>query len=89
VIKKLSPTELKEWRDKGLYFNCDDKFSPRHRCKKLFLIEGIYEEGNELPSEEGARESWEDDELKIPKISLHTISGVQTPQIMRIVGTIQ
>jgi hypothetical protein len=61
VIKKLSQAELKERRDKGLCFNCDDKFSPGHRCKKLFLIEGIYEEDNELPSEEGPREPWEDD----------------------------
>jgi hypothetical protein len=89
VIKKLSPAELKERRDKGLCFNCDDKFSPRHRCKKLFLIEGIYEEDNERPSEEEARETWEDDELEIPEISLHAISGVQTPQTMRIAGTIR
>jgi hypothetical protein len=89
VIKKLSPAELKERRDKGLCFNCDDKFSPGHKCKKLFLIEGIYEEDNERPSEEEARETWEDDELEIPEISLHAISGVQTPQTMRIAGTIR
>jgi hypothetical protein len=89
VIKKLSPTELKERRDKSLCFNCDDKFSSGHRCKKLFLIEGIYEEDNELPSEEGARETWEDNELEILEISLHAISGVQTPQTMRIAGTIK
>jgi hypothetical protein len=89
VIKKLSPAELKERRDKGLCFNCDNKFSPGHRCKKLFLIEGIYEEDNELPNKEGARETWEDDEHEIPKISLHAISRVQNPHTMRIAGTIR
>lgn len=39
-IKKLSPAELNERKAKGLCFNGNDKFSPGHRCKKLFLIEG-------------------------------------------------
>lgn len=50
VVRKLSPTELKDRRDKGLCFNCDDKFSRGHRCKKLFLIEGVYEEYPESPA---------------------------------------
>jgi len=40
----LNPAELAERRSKGLCFNCDDKFFPGHRCKKLFTIEAIYEE---------------------------------------------
>ena len=39
TFKKLTPTELKERRDKGLCFNCDEKFAPGHQCKKLFFIE--------------------------------------------------
>ena len=39
TIKKLTPTKLKERRDKGLCFNCDEKFAPGHQCKKLFFIE--------------------------------------------------
>ena len=39
TIKKLTPTELKERRDKGLYFNCDEKFGPGQHAKKLFFIE--------------------------------------------------
>ncbi|CAL5379765.1 unnamed protein product [Camellia sinensis] len=38
-IKRLSPAELHDRRSKGLCFNCNEKFSPGHRCKKLFLIE--------------------------------------------------
>jgi hypothetical protein len=34
-------------RDHGLCFNCDERFIPGHRCKKLFLLEGIYPEEEE------------------------------------------
>lgn len=38
-IRRLSPSEMDARRAKGLCFNCDDKFSPRHRCKaKQFLL---------------------------------------------------
>ena len=29
-------------RDRGLCFNCDERFMLGHRCKKLFLLEDIY-----------------------------------------------
>ena len=38
-VRQLSPAELKERCDKGLCYNCNEKFAPSHRCKKLFLIE--------------------------------------------------
>jgi hypothetical protein len=47
VVKHLSPTELQVRRDRGLCFNCDERFIPGHRCKKLFLLEGIYLEEEE------------------------------------------
>jgi hypothetical protein len=43
-VRKLSPAELKDCKDKGLCFNSDNKFSLGHRCKKLSWIEGVYEE---------------------------------------------
>jgi hypothetical protein len=67
---------LKDQRDRGLCFNCDDKFSPGHRCKKLFLIEGIYEGEIEEPGQAEEREAGEENEFEIPEISLHAISGV-------------
>jgi len=80
---------LKDRRDRGLCFNCDEKFSQGHRCKKLFLIEGVYEEEDEHSSPTGVGEVEEEEEFEIPEISLHAISGVPTPQTMRISGTIQ
>lgn len=39
VIKHLTPAEQQERRAKGLCFNCDERFSPAHRCKlRQFLL---------------------------------------------------
>ena len=31
--------ELRDRRERGLCFNCDEKFIPSHRCAKLFWLE--------------------------------------------------
>ena len=40
---KSTLTQMDERRKKGLCYNCDEKWGPRHKCKnvKLFLLEGI------------------------------------------------
>ncbi|KAH7670301.1 Retrotransposon gag domain-containing protein [Dioscorea alata] len=40
-IKRLSTAEMRESREKGLCYNCDEKFSPGYKCKtqKLFLLD--------------------------------------------------
>jgi hypothetical protein len=89
AIKKLSPAKLSDRRSRGLCFNYDDKFSPGHRCKKLFLIEGIYEDGEGSMEEDSAKEQWPEDNADVPKISLYAISGIQSLQTMRIRGTLK
>ncbi|KAK2358597.1 hypothetical protein QL285_095771 [Trifolium repens] len=37
-IKRLTPQELQARREKGLCYNCDDKYAPGHRCKRSFHI---------------------------------------------------
>ena len=37
-IRRLSPVELKEKRDKGLCYNCDQKYSANHHCRSKFLL---------------------------------------------------
>lgn len=41
LVQWLSPIQMKERRDKGLYYNCDDKWGSRHKCKaaQLFIID--------------------------------------------------
>ena len=50
--QRLTYTELKERRKKGLCFSCDEKYAPNHVCKnkKIFYIQTIEEE--ELDDEE-------------------------------------
>ena len=80
AIQRLSPTEMKEHRDEGLCFNCDEKFAPGHRCKKLFFIEGCWPE-EDSDDEIGDIEEKEDsDELEI---SLHAMAGSPAPQTMQ------
>ncbi|XP_042515336.1 uncharacterized protein LOC122089704 [Macadamia integrifolia] len=80
-IKKMSPTDLRERQSKGLCFNCNEKWNPSHRCKKLFLIEGMGSEGEE--DEVAVNEESEDE---VPKISIHAISGARNPQTMQVQG---
>lgn len=42
-IKRISPTQMEETKNKGLCYNCDEKWGPGYKCKnaKIFLLEGI------------------------------------------------
>ncbi|CAL5328511.1 unnamed protein product [Camellia sinensis] len=85
-IKRLSSAELHDRRSKGLCFNCNEKFSPGHRCKKLFLIEGSWsdEEDDEVDIE--VIEFKENE--KTPGILLHAIYGTRASQTMKVRGRI-
>jgi hypothetical protein len=45
----LTPQQLEERKEKGLWFNCDNKYSKGHKCgeKKLFYIDCEEEEEEE------------------------------------------
>ncbi|GJT16234.1 reverse transcriptase [Tanacetum coccineum] len=59
-IKRLSPTEMAARREKGLCFNCDEIFSPGHRCKsKQFLCLLVEEQLLEEQASPSAIESTE------------------------------
>lgn len=87
---------MKERRDKDLFYYCDDKWQPGHKCKapKLYLLLGL-----ELPLEEPADVVFFDStalvdsvpefdivECKEPEISLNAISGSSSSKSMRLVG---
>ena len=50
--KRLTPQQMDERREKGLCFNCDNKYSKGHKCseKKLFYIDCEDEEDREVDS---------------------------------------
>ncbi|KAA8544487.1 hypothetical protein F0562_022473 [Nyssa sinensis] len=86
-VRRMSTTELQERRAKGLCYNCNEKFVPGHRCKKLFLIEACFEEadGDVIMDEE---ETDHAEFKELPEISLHAISGACASETMRVRGGI-
>ena len=66
-------------REKGLCYNCDERFGLGHRCKKqqLFVLELMEE------TEENSRAIDLDPESEppqaVPEILLYALSGVSTP----------
>jgi hypothetical protein len=84
-LKRLTPTELKERREKGLCYNCNERFVPSHRCKKLFVIEACSEEEDN----DSDMELEELEEIETPGISLHAMRGRNGPETMRVAGLIQ
>ncbi|KAK9179225.1 hypothetical protein WN943_028424 [Citrus x changshan-huyou] len=85
-VRRLAPVEMQERRIKGLCYNCDEKFTPGHRCKKLFLIEACYDGDNDVVMDED--EAIIEDSKVVPEISLHAISGVKASGTMQVKGTI-
>ncbi|KAA8529633.1 hypothetical protein F0562_034267 [Nyssa sinensis] len=91
TIRKFSLAEIEERRKQGLCFHCNDKYKPRHLCKKLFILEACYPDdvvedcGETIEfDEEAAMENIDE----APAISLHAISGTHTPQTMKVRGTL-
>ncbi|KAF8411843.1 hypothetical protein HHK36_004402 [Tetracentron sinense] len=86
-IKRLMQLETKERRDRGLCYNCDDKWSPGHKCKfqKLYLLDGTDRVSD---TEDSTEEdiTVDDPAEETPEISLHAIAGAPTPQTMRLQG---
>jgi hypothetical protein len=49
MLRRLTVTEMADRREKGLCFNCDEKFSRGHRCQRLFYLEAIDDVEEEEP----------------------------------------
>jgi hypothetical protein len=48
-VQRITPAQMRHCRDKGLCYNCDEKWSPAHKCKSpiVYLMHG-----NELLTDE-------------------------------------
>jgi hypothetical protein len=88
---RLTPQQLEERKEKGLCFNCDNKYSKGHKCgeKKLFYIDCEEEEEQEQePSQDENVEAILSEELN-PMISCNALAGISTPQTLKIEGYIK
>jgi hypothetical protein len=86
---RLTPQQLEERKEKGLCFNCDNKYNKGHKCgeKKLFYIDCEEEEEQE-PSQDENVEAISSEELT-PTISCNALAGINTPQTLKIEGYIK
>lgn len=97
-VQRISFTQMKERRDRGLCYYYDDRWQPGHKCKspRLYLLSGL-ELPYEVPSDDVYYDSteavepvpeFEVAECKDPKISLNAISGSLGVKCMRLLGSI-
>ncbi|KAG7963754.1 hypothetical protein I3843_09G134000 [Carya illinoinensis] len=94
-IKRITPVQMQERREKGLCYYCDEKFHIGHKSNrpKLFLLEGIeVDESEETEPKEGNLAIIEPKEMnergkemgELLLISLHAMAGSLAPKTMRI-----
>lgn len=86
-IKKLSVAEKDARREKGLCFNCDERYVRGHRCQKrqLYLLIGDDEEDEETQESLSTEEGGEMDVL----ISMHALAGSSHSKSMRMQGKLR
>ncbi|XP_038715137.1 uncharacterized protein LOC120008853 [Tripterygium wilfordii] len=88
-VKRLTWDEMEKRREKGLCFNCNDRFTPGHKCKvsQAFVIEPVdteEEEEQEVDvSGEGPVNSFNSEQQE-PQISVHALTGGKGPKTMKL-----
>ena len=93
-FKRLSETEWKAKREKGLCFCCDEKYTISHRCKnrelQVLMVhneemedEGIDDE--RIPKDEGEYEPGGE----VVELSMNSVVGLTTPQTTKLRGDIK
>ncbi|XP_077226272.1 uncharacterized protein LOC143859450 [Tasmannia lanceolata] len=91
-IKKLSFAEMQQRREKGLCFNCDERFHTGHKCKNqmsLLLLEGDNEEDAEFPSAELELPSQSLESVIEPTITFYALIGLNVSRTLRLEGVIE
>ncbi|XP_077219125.1 uncharacterized protein LOC143853291 [Tasmannia lanceolata] len=93
-IRHLTPAEMQTRQEKGLCFNCDEKFSRNHRCKPQFHLM-LADETDETidmayPNIEPGLVVPEDNLLldTPAEISLNAFQGQPSPRTLRFTGNL-
>lgn len=87
-VKLLTAAEMSARREKGLCFNCDEKFSPGHKCKQRAFM--IMTESEELcfvqtVSEESEMENAKE-HMDGEQVSFNAIQGNDGISTMRFIS---
>ncbi|WVZ23586.1 hypothetical protein V8G54_002130 [Vigna mungo] len=94
--KKLTHEEMLTHREKGLCYNCDDKFNPGHKCKGRFFLLVAVDDGDEVRVESPPLEGDSSTILlegmniinNVAQISFDALAGLPAPEALRIPITI-
>lgn len=90
-FKRLTLSEMSLRREKGLCFNCDEKFSPGHKCASKFFVL-IMEEDEHLESNNFEPKISlthdPDPNSDQTQISFHALSGNLAPKTLRMMGRV-
>ncbi|XP_062088840.1 uncharacterized protein LOC133795407 [Humulus lupulus] len=82
-VKKLTPSEMKDRRDKGLCYTCDEKFNYSHKCKNKMLIMCMQAD-DEVQA--GSGSEGQDFDSVEDEVSLNSFSNSMNPQFFRIMA---
>jgi hypothetical protein len=88
-VKRLTTEEMQLRRHQGLCFNCDEKFTPGHRCKgrpALLYLEDIEEDPGDFDNHSFNLTNFEPTK---PEISLNALLGRYGAKSMRMLSHIQ
>ena len=104
MVQNLSPTEMENHQKRGLCYNCDEKYSPDHKCKeqKLFHINVtpsidskeliiIYTTQVQMVDHTSPTQEIVESEIpqEYPIISLHALVGISSLQTLKSGGYIK
>ncbi|XP_017408768.2 uncharacterized protein LOC108321508 [Vigna angularis] len=86
-FKRLSASEMQNRRERGLCYNCDEKYNPGHRCKsRFFLLVHDDEEtiSSDLPPDDSTASTIPDS----AQLSLNALSGHFNSKMFCVTGQI-
>nr|GMC64213.1 Transposon Ty3-G Gag-Pol polyprotein [Ipomoea batatas] len=89
-IKRLTPAEMREKREKGICYNCDQRWSNNHRCRTRFLmLMGTGDDDIEDPLlQEDTIVHGQDDIISGDISSLNSLAGPGNPRSLKLLGEV-
>nr|GMD73853.1 Transposon Ty3-G Gag-Pol polyprotein [Ipomoea batatas] len=89
-IKRLTHAEMREKREKGICYNCDQRWSNNHRCRTRFLmLMGTGDDDIEDPLlQEDTIMHGQDDIISGDISSLNSLAGPGNPRSLKLLGEV-
>ncbi|XP_060170593.1 uncharacterized protein LOC132601530 [Lycium barbarum] len=87
--RRLTSAEMDKKRAKGLYFFCDEKYVPGHKCnnnKQIFLVDMVEEEQVKKDMIDKSLTEYIEEGDEFMTISLQAFTGVSGYQTIRVTG---